>query len=143
MGKYCNPENPPESLLQKGVRGGLLGPPLIVKVNRIDKFRTMLKYNKKLTPFARELRKNMTDAEKRLWAKIRMRQMGGYQFYRQRAIGNYIVDFYCPKAKLVLEVDGGQHYSDEQIEIDKKRSSYLNKLGLKVMRFTNLDVLNN
>jgi len=85
----------------------------------------------------------MTDAEKRLWAKIRMRQMGGHQFYRQRAIGNYIVDFYCPKAKLVLEVDGGQHYSDEQIEIDKKRSSYLNKLGLKVMRFTNLDVLNN
>jgi len=69
--------------------------------------------------------------------------MGGYQFYRQRAIGNYIVDFYCPKAKLVLEVDGGQHYSDEQIEIDKKRSSYLNKLGLKVVRFTNLDVLNN
>jgi len=85
----------------------------------------------------------MTDAEKRLWSKIRMRQMGGYQFYRQRAIGNHIVDFYCPKAKLVLEVDGGQHYSDEQIEIDKKRSSYLNKLGLKVMRFTNLDVLNN
>ena len=103
----------------------------------------MLKYNKKLTPFARELRKNMTDAEKRLWAKIRMRQMGGYQFYRQRAIGNYIVDFYCPKAKLVLEVDGGQHYSDEQIEIDRKRSSHLNRLGFKVMRFTNLDVLNN
>jgi len=121
----------------------LLGPPLIVKVNRIDKLKTVLKYNKKLKPFARELRKNMTDAEKRLWAKIRMRQMGGHQFYRQRAIGNYIVDFYCPKAKLVLEVDGGQHYSDEQIEIDKKRSSYLNKLGLKVMRFTNLDVLNN
>ena len=121
----------------------MLGPPLIVKVNRIDKLKTVLKYNKKLKPFARELRKNMTDAEKRLWAKIRMRQMGGYQFYRQRAIGNYIVDFYCPKAKLVLEVDGGQHYSDEQIEIDKKRSSYLNKLGLKVVRFTNLDVLNN
>ena len=121
----------------------MLGPPLIVKVNRIDKLKTVLKYNKKLKPLARELRKNMTDAEKRLWAKIRMRQMGGHQFYRQRAIGNYIVDFYCPKAKLVLEVDGGQHYSDEQIEIDKKRSSYLNKLGLKVMRFTNLDVLNN
>jgi len=121
----------------------LLGPPLIVKVNRIDKLKTVLKYNKKLKPFARELRKNMTDAEKRLWAKIRMRQMGGHQFYRQRAIGNYIVDFYCPKAKLVLEVDGGQHYSDEQIEIDKKRSSYLNRLGFKVMRFTNLDVLNN
>ena len=121
----------------------MLGPPLIVKVNRIDKLKTVLKYNKKLKPFARELRKNMTDAEKRLWAKIRMRQMGGHQFYRQRAIGNYIVDFYCPKAKLVLEVDGGQHYSDEQIEIDKKRSSYLNRLGFKVMRFTNLDVLNN
>ena len=121
----------------------MLGPPLIVKVNRIDKLKTVLKYNKKLKPFARELRKNMTDAEKRLWAKIRMRQMGGHQFYRQRAIGNYIVDFYCPKAKLVLEVDGGQHYSDEQIEIDRKRSSYLNRLGFKVMRFTNLDVLNN
>ncbi len=103
----------------------------------------MLKYNKKLKPLARGLRKNMTDAERLLWNKIRMKQMRGYQFYRQKTIGNYIVDFYCPKAKLALEVDGGQHYSDEQVEVDKKRSTYLNKLRVKVIRFTNLDVLKN
>lgn len=55
------------------------------------------------------LRKNMTEAEKILWSKIRRKQLKGYQFYRQRVIGNYIVDFLCPKARLVIEVDGGQH----------------------------------
>ena len=63
----------------------------------------MLYYNNKLKPLARQLRSNMTEAEKRLWSKIRRKQLRGRQFYRQRIIGNYIVDFYCPKDKLVIE----------------------------------------
>ena len=79
----------------------------------------MLTYNKNLKQFSRNLRKNMTDAERRLWTRIRGKQLKGYQFYRQKTIGDYIVDFYCPKAKLVLELDGGQHYSDEGRGKDK------------------------
>jgi very-short-patch-repair endonuclease len=73
----------------------------------------MLPYNNKLKPFSRSLRSNMTDAERLLWSKIRWKQFKGVQFYRQKIIGNYIADFYCPKLKLVIEVDGGQHYSAE------------------------------
>ena len=68
----------------------------------------MLSYNKSLTQLSRNLRRNMTDAERLLWSKIRSKQLKGFQFYRQKIIGNYIVDFYCPKSKLVIEVDGGQ-----------------------------------
>jgi len=103
----------------------------------------MLRYNKKLKPLARELRKNMTDAEMLLWSKVRRKQLLGYQFYRQRTIGRYIVDFYCPKTKLVIEIDGGQHYFEEEAEADKLRDSYITNLGLRVLRFTNLDVLGN
>ena len=70
----------------------------------------MLHYNKNLMKYARELRKNMTDAERLLWSKIRGKQLKGYQFYRQKILGNYIVDFHCPKANLIIELDGGQHY---------------------------------
>jgi len=103
----------------------------------------MLRYNKNLKTLSRNLRKNMTDAEILLWSKIRRKQLRGYQFYRQRIIGNYIVDFYCPKAKLVIEVDGGQHYFDKQKAIDKSREIYLSENGLKVLRFNNLDILQN
>jgi len=72
-----------------------------------------------------------------------MRQVKGYWFYRQKPIGEYIADFYCPKAKLVVEVDGGQHYSNEVIEYDKVRNEYMAGLGLRVLRFTNVDVLTN
>lgn len=66
------------------------------------------------------------------------------QFYRQKLLGNYIVDFYCPAKSLVVEIDGGQHYEDENIERDKKRDKYLERvLKLKVIRFTNIDVLKN
>ncbi len=83
----------------------------------------------------------MTDAERHLWAKIRMKQLKGYQFYRQKPIGDYIVDFFCPRAKLVIEVDGSQHFSDEMTEYDRIRNEYLSSLGLRVLRFTNIDVL--
>ena len=105
--------------------------------------KTMLQYNKKLKPLARELRKNMTDAENLLWSRIRRKQLKSYQFYRQKMIGNYIVDFYCPKGKLVIELDGSQHYTDDAKIKDEKRDRFLNRLGLRVLRFTNLDVLKN
>jgi very-short-patch-repair endonuclease len=101
----------------------------------------MLSYNQKLKEISRQLRKNMTNAEKRLWAKIRMRQLQGYQFYRQKPIGDYIVDFFCPRAKLVIELDGSHHLVGETIEYDRIRDDYLSSLGLRVLRFTNADVL--
>ncbi len=68
----------------------------------------MLYYNTELKNFSRQLRKNMTEAEKLLWSKLRRRQLKGIQVYRQRIIGNYIADFYCPKTSLIIELDGGQ-----------------------------------
>ena len=73
----------------------------------------MLNYNKVLKKYSRRLRNEMTDAEKKLWLQVRGKQLKGFQFYRQKPIGNFIVDFYCPKANLVLELDGGQHYSED------------------------------
>ena len=101
----------------------------------------MLPYNGNLKQLSRELRENMTDAEKRLWAKIRMKQLKRYQFYRQKPIGDYIVDFFCPRAKLVIEIDGSQHFSDDMLEYDRIRDEYMRSLGLRVLRFTNTDVL--
>jgi len=101
----------------------------------------MLPYNRNLKQYSRQLRENMTDAERHLWSKIRMKQLRGYQFYRQKPVGDYIVDFFCPRAKLVIEVDGSQHFSDEMIEYDRIRNEYLSSLGLRVLRFTNVDVL--
>ena len=72
----------------------------------------MLSYNKNLKKYSQKLRGNMTDAEKLLWSKLKFKQAKGLQFYRQKVIGNYIVDFYCAKVNLVIEVDGGQHYTD-------------------------------
>ena len=103
----------------------------------------MLPYNKNLKHRSRQLRKSMTDAERHLWAKIRMKQLKAYQFYRQKPVGNYIVDFFCPKAKLIIEVDGSQHFVNETIEYDRIRKEYVSSLGLKVLRFTNTEVLTN
>ena len=85
----------------------------------------------------------MTDAEKLLWSKLRKKQLKDYQFYRQRIIGNYIVDFYCPKAKLIIEVDGSQHYDDEGNRRDEMRDSYLKKLGFKIFRVSDREVFKN
>ncbi len=100
-------------------------------------------YNGNLQPLARELRKNMTDAERFLWSKVRLKQVAGHQFYRQRIIGDYIVDFLCPKVRLVVEVDGGQHYADENMAAERERDGYLKDLGLTVLRFNNGEVLGN
>jgi very-short-patch-repair endonuclease len=85
----------------------------------------------------------MTAAEKFLWSKIRMKQVKGCWFYRQKTIGEYIADFYCPKARLVVEVDGGQHFTKDVSEYDRVRDKYMTGLGLRVIRFTNTEVLQN
>ena len=96
------------------------------------------KHNKDIVPTAKMLRKNMTKEENHLW----------YDFLkplpitvnRQKVIGNYIVDFYIASAKIVIELDGSQHYEEKGIEDDTKRDAFLNGLGIKVLRYSNLDV---
>jgi very-short-patch-repair endonuclease len=103
----------------------------------------MLPYNKHLKTKARELRKNLTLSEKALWSRLRGKQLLGVQFYRQKPIGDYIVDFYAPIAKLVVEVDGSQHLTGDHVELDQKRDLYLSGMGLKVIRFNSREVLTN
>ncbi len=103
----------------------------------------MLPYDKRLRPVSRELRKNMTDAERLLWSRLRRKQFEGHQFYRQKVIGNHIVDFFCPKAKLVIEVDGAQHYSGKGKQKDRIRDHYMESLGLSVLRVSDREVFDN
>jgi very-short-patch-repair endonuclease len=84
-----------------------------------------LPHNSKLTKYSQSLICRPTDAERKLWSKLRLKQLDGFQFYRQKVIVNYIVDFCCPALKLVIEVDGSQHYSDKGIAAEKIRDNYL------------------
>ena len=90
------------------------------------------------TTHARTLRRKMTDAERRLWYKLRNRRFAKFKFRRQVAIGDYIVDFVCQRTKLVLELDGGQHKS--QKEYDEERTRFLELEGFRVVRFWNHDL---
>ena len=92
---------------------------------------------------ARELRTNMTKAERILWEAIRNGMLNGFKFRRQHPINNFIADFYCHKAKLIIEVDGGIHEITENREHDEGRTIELEKFGLTVIRFSNEEVLNN
>ena len=98
-------------------------------------------YNKKLIPNAKKLRKNMTKEERHLWYDFLKEYP--VQFKRQVPFENYITDFYCFQAKLVVELDGSQHYEPEEMEYDKKRTAYLESVGLTVLRFSNLDISKN
>ena len=100
-------------------------------------------YNPDLKIYSNKLRKEMTDAERRIWKHIRGKQIKNLQFYRQKIIGSYIVDFYCPEANIVIEIDGGQHFEAKGLCEDKMRDKYLSSLGFKVLRFNNLEVLQN
>ena len=92
----------------------------------------------------KKLRKNMTEAETILWSKIRRKQINEYRFRRQVSIGKYIVDFYCPELKLVIEVDGDLHYLEEKtIKYDKNRQKEVEKLGIKFLRFSNIEIYKN
>ena len=91
----------------------------------------------------RRLRKDATDAERKLWALLRNRQMDGLKFIRQYSVGSYVLDFYCPEKRLALEIDGGQHGDVDSQRHDAQRDSYLKGLGIHVVRFWNNDVLRN
>jgi len=95
-------------------------------------------YDKNLTPRAQEMRKNATIQENRLWYDFLRRH--SVHFYRQKIIGEYIVDFYCPVAKLVIEVDGKYHDEPAQMEYDTERTEYLNAREFYVLRFRNEEV---
>ena len=95
-------------------------------------------YSHKHVDYARKLREDMTPWERKLWYTY----LNKYpvRFYRQKPIGNYIVDFYCPKASLVVELDGGGHYNSDAEYKDNVRTKELEQLGLKVIRFCNMDI---
>ncbi len=97
-------------------------------------------YNPKLKQLSRNLRNNSTLAEVLLWNKLKKRQMCGYQFMRQKPIGEYIVDFYCSKLKLIIEVDGETHRY--KLTEDDERQDWLENLGLTVLRFDDIEVKN-
>ena len=101
----------------------------------------MVQYNKELINIAKTLRKNMTKQEKHLWYDF----LSGYKykFVKQKVIGNYIVDFYCHEAKIVIELDGSQHYSENGLEYDRFRTKDIEELGIKVIRFYNKEIDNN
>lgn len=97
--------------------------------------------NPKLTANARKLRGSMTREERHLWYDF-LKPLP-VTFNRQKVIGNYIVDFYCASAKIVIELDGSQHYTGSGKETDERRDAYLNSLGLTVLRYSNLDINRN
>jgi very-short-patch-repair endonuclease len=109
---------------------------------RRNGFKMVIPYNKNLKELAKSLRNNLTEAEQRLWTRLRLKHLG-YVFYRQKPIGDYIVDFYCPKARLVVEVDGGRHFTEDIVNNDRVRDEYMRSLGLSVLRFSSSDVLKN
>ncbi len=101
----------------------------------------MKMHNKNLVPLARTLRKNMTAQERKLWYEF----LRDYpiKFLRQKSVGNYILDFYCAKAKLAIELDGSQHYEDKGVEYDNERTANLNLFGIDVVRIPNNEITEN
>ncbi|OGF69162.1 hypothetical protein A2930_03040 [Candidatus Giovannonibacteria bacterium RIFCSPLOWO2_01_FULL_45_34] len=98
--------------------------------------------NKILRDRRKELRHNQTKTERVLWRYLSKRQSGSKRFFRQYSVGGYIIDFYCPKARLAIELDGGGHTTNEQKLYDAERTEYLNGNNIKVLRFWNADVIN-
>lgn len=92
-----------------------------------------------LTSRSQALRKNATDAERKLWSVLRSRQLGGFKFRKQVELDGYVVDFLCPEKRLIIEVDGGQHTAER----DARRTTYLESQGFRLIRFWNNDVLQN
>ena len=101
-----------------------------------------LPYNKTLKEFSRDLRSHSTLSEILLWQKLRAGQFRGYDFNRQKPLGNYIVDFYCRKTNLVIEVDGGSHDYEDAVVEDGKRQQILEELGVSFLRFSDWEVKN-
>lgn len=95
----------------------------------------------KFKDFRRNLRNNQTKEEHIIWQLLKKRQINNLRFHRQYGIGNYIADFYCPEIKLVIELDGGQHFEENNKLYDLKREEFMKSLNIKTLRFNNLEVL--
>ncbi len=91
----------------------------------------------------KDLRKNQTDCERILWNILRYKQCNGYRFLRQYSVGSYIIDFYCPKLRLAIELDGGQHAEEIQKTYDQERTAFLLGNDIKELRFWNSEILEN
>ena len=104
----------------------------------VDEVKNIMKHNKELTALAQDLRKNMTKEEKKLWYQFLKKYP--VQFKRQVTCGKYILDFYCPKAKIAIEIDGSYHQISTISENDKARDEYLKSVGTYVIRFPNHDI---
>lgn len=130
------------SLLSKeGVRGRSIKTPSRPSPYQGKEIKEMTQiYNKKEQKNTRKyLRKLPVGCEIKLWSGIRQKQLG-YKFRRQFGIGKYIVDFYCPELKLAIEIDGATHCTDKEIEHDKIRQAYIESLGIKIIRYSNIDI---
>ena len=130
-GNHCYPDSLRGAPPQRGAARGAQR----TASNREGK---VMHYDNKNVKLARELRKNMTPWERKLWYCFLRRYP--VRFYRQKEIGRFIADFYCPKASLVIELDGSGHYEPEAQRADAVRSAELEQHGLMVLRFSNLDV---
>ena len=130
---------PPLPLAGEGWGGGLSA----LEVAVAEKKEPTWKVSTKLRSNARALRKNSTDTERILWSELRDHRLNGAGFRRQVPIGNYIADFICHAAKLVIELDGGQHFSDRSEAADAARSAVIEAKGFQVLRFSNHDVMTN
>ena len=102
---------------------------------------SIIHYNPKLKALAAQLRSQGTQSEILLWNQLKGSQMNGFRFIRQKPIGDYIVDFYCKEVGLVIELDGLSHQSSEVMDLDERKQSYLESIGLKVIRFEDEDVI--
>ncbi len=102
--------------------------------------RKIIPYNPKLKTLAKALRKNMTFSEVLLWDELKQKKMLGFDFDRQRSIDEFIVDFYCKDLQLAIEIDGDSHDSEEAFEKDRKRQKRLEELGVRFLRFDDLEV---
>ncbi|NOX65125.1 MAG: DUF559 domain-containing protein [Chlorobi bacterium] len=100
--------------------------------------RTILPYNPKLKEYARKLRNNSTKSEVLLWNYLKSKQMKGFDFHRQKPIGNYIVDFFCSELMLAIEIDGESHYGNERK--DKNRQIDIERFGVKFLRFDEFEI---
>ena len=101
---------------------------------------TELFNEKDRTELRKTLRNTIPESEVIVWSRLQRNRLGGYKFRRQASIGPYVVDFYCPREKLVVEIDGDSHFTGEAEVYDWDRTTYFESLGLRVVRFTNEDV---
>jgi very-short-patch-repair endonuclease len=130
---------PPLPLAGEGWGGGVAASEVTMDEQKTPTW----KVSTRLRSNARALRKNSSDAERILWSELRDHRLNGARFRRQVPIGNYIADFVCHAASLVIELDGGQHFSDAREAADARRSTIIEAGGFRVLRFSNHDVMTN